>query len=348
MNPADQTLADAFRMQIDWCAADHAAPFTADVIAALLRDFEAGGDWRRLLGGWPGDPVTDAVSLRAAGALHRLALKEIAPFAGLYARLDRDPQALDRAVRLAGARDDVPGWLANPPQTNEVMRSAVFLGGLFEIARTQGLPLHMREIGCSGGLNLNWDRYRYRLGETSWGPEDSPVRLEPRWTGPSPASAALKVLSRRGVDQLPVDLSDREARLRMLSYVWADQADRVARVRGALDLAATDPPVVDKADAADWVEAELAALRPGATTVLYHSYVWLYLAEPIKARIRAAVERAGETATAARGLAWLSYEGEDSVEQPSLSLTLWPGGRTRRLARAHPHGRWVEWLGQAR
>ena len=346
MIPSGQTLADAFRLQIGWCAADHAAPFTADVIAAVLRDFEAGGDWRRLLGGRPGDPVMEALSLRAAGALHRLALMGIEPFAGLYARLDRDPQGLDRAVRLAGARADVAGWLDNPPQTNEVMRSAVLLGGLFEITRAQGLPLHMREIGCSAGLNLNWRRYRYRLGETAWGPEESPVHLEPRWTGPSPKPAVLEVLSRRGVDQLPVDLADREARLRLLSYVWADQADRVARLRGALDLAAGDPPVVDKADAADWVEAQLADLPPGATTVLYHSFVWLYLAEPTKARIRAALERAGQSATATSGLAWLSFEGEDSVEQPWLTLTLWPGGQTRRLARAHPHGRWVEWLGE--
>ena len=57
MTPADQATAAAFRQQIQWCAA---APFTADVIAAVLRDFEAGGDWRRLLGGWPG-PIRTAV-----------------------------------------------------------------------------------------------------------------------------------------------------------------------------------------------------------------------------------------------------------------------------------------------
>ena len=346
MSPADAAVAAAFRQQMAWCRHDHAAPFTADVIAAVLRDFEAGGDWRRLVGGWPGDPLTDAVSLRAAGALHRLALQGIAPFADLYARLDRDPEALDGAVRLAGAREDVAAWLANPPQTNEVMRSAVLLGGLFEIARAQGLPLHLREMGCSGGLNLNWDRYRYRLGETVWGPQDSPVHLEPRWTGPSPRPAPLQVLSRRGADQLPADLSDPGARLRLLSYVWADQADRLARVRGALDLAAADPPPVDKADAADWVEAQLRALQPGATTVLYHSFVWLYLPDRTRARIRAALERAGETATASQGLAWLAFEGEDTIDSPALNLTLWPGGATRRLARAQPHGRWVQWLAE--
>ncbi|MDB5437840.1 MAG: hypothetical protein JWM33_267 [Caulobacteraceae bacterium] len=346
MTPAAPSVADAFRQQIAWCLGEHGAPFTADLLAALLRDFEAGGGWRRLLGGWPADPLLDGTALRAAGAVHRLGLMGVEPFAGLFARLERGPAALDQAVRLAGARAEVASWLRNPPQTNEVMRSAVFLGGFFEIVRAQGLALDLREIGCSGGLNLNFDRYRYRLGDTDWGPADSPVRLAPRWTGPSPRGVAVEVASRRGADQLPVDLSDREARLRLLSYIWADQADRVARVRGALDLATADPPIVNQGDAADWVEAELAQLADGRTTVLYHSFVWHYLPHPAQQRIRAALARAGETATGRRGLAWLSYEGDGDVETPALKLTLWPGGETRTLARGHPHGRWVEWLGE--
>jgi hypothetical protein len=225
------------------------------------------------------------------------------------------------------------------------MRSAVFLGGFFEIARAQGKPLRLRELGCSGGLNLLWDRYHYQLGDTAWGDPGSPVQLKPRWTGASPQPADLIVQSARGGDQLPVDLGDREARFRLLSYVWADQADRVARVRGALELAKTMPPPVDRADAADWVEAQLAELPSGTTTVLYHSYVWLYLDPPTKDRIRAALAEAGAQASEDAGLAWLSFESESGTEDPSLILTLWPGGHRRALARAHPHGRWIDWLG---
>ena len=28
----------------------------------------------------------------------------------------------------------------------------------------------------------------------------------------------------------------------------------------------------------------------------------------------------------------------------TLSLTLWPGGETRHLAKCDYHGRWIEWL----
>jgi hypothetical protein len=337
----DQAMAGAFRTQIGWCRPS--APFTADLLEAILRDFEAGGRWRRLLGGWSADPLMDAAALRAVGGAHRLALKGIEPFKGVFARLDRDPAALDEVARAAGAWPEMAVWVKNPPQTNEVGRAAVFLGGFFEIARAQGLPLRLREMGCSAGLNLLWDRYRYRLGETVWGPEDSPVRLEPQWEGPSPEPVELKVASRRGVDQLPVDLSDPEQRYRLLSYIWADQAERMARVRGAQEIARLDPPPIDHGDAADWVEAALADLPEGETTVLYHSAVWHYLPEPTRDRITAALEAAGARAHPRAGLAHLAFSFDVSpVAQ--LTLTLWPGGQTRLLAEAHPHGRWVRWI----
>ena len=336
-------MADAFRTQSGWCR-QGGAPFTADLAEAVLREFEAGGQWRRLLGGWPADPIADAAVLRAIGGVHRLALRGIEPFAGVFARLDRDPAALDEAVRAAAAWPEMAQWLKNPPQTNEVMRAAVFLGGFMTVARAQGLPLRMREMGCSAGLNLMWDRYRYQLGAAAWGPERSPVRLEPEWQGPSPEPADLVVASRRGVDQLPVDLTDPEQRNRLLSYVWADQTDRLARVRGAMDLALMDPPPVERGDAAEWVEAELAELADGQTTVLYHSYVWSYLPAATQARIRAALKAAGERAHAGAGLAHLAFESAHGTERSALVLTLWPGGERRVLAEAHPHGRWVRWL----
>lgn len=343
MSPADQAMADALRTQSSWCRTDHEAPFAADLLQAILRDFEAGGRWRQLLGGWPANPIADAAALRALAVAHRLALKGVEPFAGVFARLDRDPAVLDGIARAAAAWPQTAEWISNPPQTNEVMRSAVLLGGFLTVARAHGLPLRMREMGCSAGLNLWWDRYRYRLGQTEWGPPDSPVGLEPKWHGASPALAPVVVASRKGVDQLPVDLSDPEQRIRLLSYVWADQAERLARIRGALDIAGRSPPPVDRGDAADWALAELAELPEGQTTVLYHSYVWSYLPKPTQARIEAALEAAGARAHAGAGLAHLAFESADGTERSALALTLWPGGERRVLAEAHPHGRWVDW-----
>jgi hypothetical protein len=338
----DQAMAAAFRTQIGWCRPS--APFTADLLEAYLRDFEGGGAWRRLLGGWRADPISDAAALRAIGGAHRLALKGIEPFKGVFDRLDRDPEALDAVVRAAGAWPQMAEWIRNPPQTNEVARAAVFLGGFMAVARAQGLPLRMREMGCSAGLNLLWDRYHYRLGETEWGPEDSPVRLEPKWEGASPEPVDLKVASRRGVDQLPVDLGDPEQRFRLLSYVWADQAERMARVRAAQEITRLDPPPIDHGDAAEWAEAQLAELPEGQTTVLYHSFVWQYLPKATQDRVTAALAAAGAKANVKAGLAHLAFEMAAIDDPCLLTLTLWPGGEKRVLAEAHPHGRWVRWL----
>ena len=46
-----------------------------------------------------------------------------------------------------------------------------------------------------------------------------------------------------------------------------------------------------------------------------------------------------------RPLARLSMEMEELGRPMALTLTTWPGGRTRRLAEVHPHGSSIGWLG---
>jgi hypothetical protein len=102
---------------------------------------------------------------------------------------------------------------------------------------------------------------------------------------------------------------------------------------------------VARADAADWLEARLAEVRPGAAHVVAHSIVWQYLGPERQARIRAALDAAGARATPHAPLAWLRLEADGGAPGAGLALTLWPGGETRTLARADFHGSWVEWSG---
>lgn len=66
-----------------------------------------------------------------------------------------------------------------------------------------------------------------------------------------------------------------------------------------------------------------------------------------RARIETALAAAGARATAAAPLAWLRLEGDGTEPGAALTLTLWPGGATRLLARADYHGRWIDWRGPA-
>jgi hypothetical protein len=223
----------------------------------------------------------------------------------------------------------------------------VLLGGFLTIAREAGRPLVLREIGSSGGLILRWDRYRYETDAFRWGAPDAPVVVKAKWHGPAPLLGTAEIVSRRGCDISPVDVTDPSARHRLVAYVWPDQLHRIEVLRAALDAAAKDPPAIDTARAAEWLARELDT-RPGdAAFVLHHSFVWAYLDDGERAEIRRLMETHGARATAEAPLAWLRMEETEDGTANDLRLTLWPGGGERRLALCHPHGRWIDWQGPA-
>ncbi len=170
------------------------------------------------------------------------------------------------------------------------------------------------------------------------------MRLAPEWTGPDPVGDPPRIVSRRGCDIAPLDAGDADDRARLLAYVWADQTERLARIEAALGVAAAERPVVDQADAADWVDALFArAPEEGVTRVLMHSITLQYLDPQARTRIVATLEAAGRRASAAAPLAWLSFEAADG--RHDLHLRLWPGDLDLHLADADPHGRSIAWFG---
>ena len=348
-SPHTRSILAAFATQIGWCES-LGSPLTAQVLAVIAEDIASGGIAAPLVADWPGDPLADALALRFAGALHALVLSQASPALAACYPPHTASQASLRAAVPAALETHAPfikAFLASPPQTNEVGRSGVLLGGFGRIAQAAGLPLRLLEIGASAGLNAVWDRYRYRLGEAEWGDPASPVLLAPAWSGPAPQlGAPLKVAARAACDIAPVDLDDPEARLRLRAFVWADQSERLARLEAAIAVARSADVKVEQADAGDWLEAQLRRPSPGCVTVLYHSIMWSYLPAATQGRIDTLMQAHGAEANDASPLAWLRFEGAQPKARPELRLTLWPGGREERLAVAHPHGAEVEWLAQ--
>jgi hypothetical protein len=216
------------------------------------------------------------------------------------------------------------------------------MAGLLAVADAFPLPMRLFELGASGGLNLLLDRYGHDLGGVRAGDAASRLQLKPAWTGPPPPRADVRIAARAGVDLDPVDLTQDGERL--LAFVWADMHERIARLEAALAVAAADPPRVEKADAADWLERILpAAPADGAVRVVYHSVAYQYFPAPVQQRIEYLMHRLGAEATAAAPLAWLRYEQQPGEPIQSLRLRTWPG-EDRHLAWAHPHGAQVEWV----
>jgi hypothetical protein len=297
----------------------------------------------------------DALPLRLAGGLHDLARSgDAAALAAIYPPhiAPADDEAvwgvIDAALKAHEAA--FMPWLDGPPQTNEVGRSAALMAGLLVLADRFGLPFDLYELGASAGLNSGLDRYAFRLGETEAGRIGSTVRLEPDWTGSSPPRAPVVIRRRQSVDRNPLDVTDPRTRRRLSAYVWADQRDRLSRLEAALDLMVAAPVVVDRGDAADWLEARLSPEpEPGVCRVVMHTIAFQYFPSSAQRRIVDRLVLAGSRATPDAPLAWLSFEAASSgfERRPELVLTVWPGGQALRLAVAQPHGASIDWLDQA-
>ena len=295
---------------------------------------------------WPGDPWADALALRLCAGLHFLVLSGTdKALAAAYAARETDPRALWPVLEPVLVRhgDMLSSWLDNAPQTNEVARSAIIMPALLALARPYRAPLALFEIGASAGLNLIPERYHYRYGSATWGDPSAPVRLAPELRGAVPdLRGGLVIVERAGGDHAPVDLEDPVARLRLQAYVWADQPERLERCRAAIDLARAAGVRVERRDAADFVERVLAEPPRDAVTVIFHTVVWQYLAEPTRSRIQAALASAADRPADAP-VGWVRFEAGGGVPPAQLIVTTWPGEQETVLAEGDFHGRWLDW-----
>ena len=347
---------DLFRQQAAACA-DLGSPMYAELLAALADDLEAGGPTARVLRGHEDDPGPSGLALRLAGSIHRLVLAgEAGELASRYPTTGGSwsaagvPDVLDFLDRRG---DDVRPLLDHAPQTNEVGRAAALVGGLVVIAARWGLPVRLFEIGSSGGLNLQADRFRVTDATgAGWGDPASPVVLEGAWAGAAlPTRAPLEVVERSGSDVHPVDVTTQDGRLTLTSYVWPDMTARHARLAGAIELARSRPVEIEQADAASYVDR--LGVVPGAVTVLWHSVMWQYVPHPQQQRVVARLSSLGAAAGADSPLVHLFAEPTrrtpDDEHRFWVCAETWTGagasdGERVFLGQMAPHGVPVTWL----
>ena len=342
------------REAIEWQARHSesaGAPCTARVIRAELAILETDTATGRRMANWQGLSLADAMPLRIAGGLHWLYLSgEDRRLEPVYGGLLTDQGAIDAIVADMAVKFDarLMPWLDGPPQTNEAGRSASVMAGLLWLSGRLGPRFELNEIGASAGVNTMMGRYFYDLGGTTAGPSLSRMRIAPEWRGDPPPANPVEIVAARGCDRAPVDLTDPDQALKLKAYVWAEAAERMARIDTAIAMAQRAAPELERMDAVDAVRDMLA--RPqeaGVTRVLFHTIVWQYLPEASQDAITAMMEDAGHAATAERPLAWVSLETNRATFAHELRVRYWPGGdQAVHLANAHPHGAWVEWLGR--
>lgn len=339
------TLDAAFRDQAETCER-MGSPFTGKVLTLIADNWNPKTRLAKSFAQYKGDlgPAGHSLPLRLMGGLHALVLSgRDADLARVY---PPDPSAdfSKHVLRALQEHEEfLLDWTKNTPQTNEVRRSAALIPMAYVALQHFNRPIHLSELGASGGLNLHWDHFALQAGDTRLGPSDAALTLTPDWSGPMPPAQQPQIIGRGGVDLNPLDPRSEDGLLRLSSYLWPDQPDRLERTRAAANIATAR---VDQSDAIEWLETRLATAPKGQMHMIQNTVAWQYFPANAQERGEAMIKSAGASATQETPLAWAQMETDGDTTGKvgaALSLRLWPGNLTLHLGRADFHGRWIKW-----
>jgi hypothetical protein len=241
-------------------------------------------------------------------------------------------------------------------QTNEPGRSALLAVGLAAAADVVGEPIGLLDAGCSAGLNLLIDRYRFDYGPMgSLGPIDSPVTItcELRRTAPVPTRLPV-IAARLGIDRSPVDITKADDVRWLLACVWPDTG-RLARTTAAMELARRHPPRVIPGDMVTDLDAALDTFDVSLPIVVVTTSACGYLSVEQRHAFVAILERRARR----QPLAWLTTDPPGVIDVVPVPRTVGHSGTFasvmglvtfetgtavgRALGLCHAHGAWMEW-----
>lgn len=237
-------------------------------------------------------------------------------------------------------------------QTNVVQRCSVLLPAFAHVWQSGGgAPLALIEIGPSAGLNLQWDRYRYRYARAEpggeargWGDPQSPVLVECELRGdgrPSRWPEKIPIESRRGIDINPVDVTDPDAVQWLRALIWPDHVGRQERLGAAIEIARAHPPTIVRGNAAERLPDLISRAPADATLCVYGTHtLYQFPRDDLIYTLKSM-----QSAASDRPVYFASCEGTGD-RCSELRLTTYRGSEreTALLARCNPHGRWLEWL----
>lgn len=365
---AEQVRAQALEVAAGWAAPD--APPSWRLTAALFGVIAGHDALLRRMAALPPDRLPALLASAAIAFLIRSDRPQ--PLAGYFpepgaAQPDFDDGFFPAARAFCSERlDDIAAVCdGRRYQMNEVARCTQIALGI-AAAQPDG-PVALVDLGTGAGFGLHLDRYRYRVGAVTSGPTAAGLTLdcEPRGAGAPPPATLPPIAERAGIDVHPVDAADPAARA-WLEACAPPEASALSRLAAALDLAAGHPARIVAGDVVDALPGVLASLE-APRVIVTDAYLAVFLPPERRAQLAGILAEAGR----ARPVTWLSLDplvplgpaARDSVQGIDLPAPLIDdyrrsgvfavlGARTfhagtdsaRLLARAHPSGRWAEWL----
>jgi hypothetical protein len=185
-----------------------------------------------------------------------------------------------------------------------------------------------------------WDRYAYRYSTGTWGSGPFELTGEDRVSPPAELlSRNATVARRRGIDLNPVDVTTPHGSRLLQAFVWADQSQRLERLRRAIEVAREDPPELMRGNYVELLPALLRDRREGAQLVVFQTASTMYLDRRALGKLRSALHEAART----EPLVYLTTGRAPDDDGFALELERYPDGRRQRLGVFDFHGEWLDW-----
>jgi hypothetical protein len=229
-------------------------------------------------------------------------------------------------------------------QTNEIGRCTSILPAFAHLETLGSSSWAFIEIGCSAGLNLLWDHYRYCYSDgVRWGPS-SGIPLECVVEGthnPLVPSAGFAPAHRLGVDLHPVDLTDKEELAWMLALIWPEHKGRAERLRAGAQFARGRLPEIRTGDALIQMPDLLDHWHPETPVCVYHTYVLNQISAEHRTHFRALLRQGSSK----RQIVEIACDYQDPP-RASVRMYQYSSGIMSRheIAFCGPHGQWIQYV----
>lgn len=231
-------------------------------------------------------------------------------------------------------------------QTTNTDRAARVLLALDHVGKAIGEPFALVEVGCSAGLLLLFEHYRYEFDDGNHlGSADAATvvsAFEFEGKRPPMPTAFPQIGRRVGLDLTPIRVEIPEERDWILACVVADMVDEFAVLRRALDHRAAMPLELVAGDAMDTLPEVLKTIE-GPVCVL-HSWCLYQWSVEAQDAFSAMLGRESMTRPIHRiGIEQVAMTTERSVSE--ITYTVYDRGRTtvRVLGKVRNRDR-IEWL----
>lgn len=233
-------------------------------------------------------------------------------------------------------------------QTNVINRCAYLMPVFSKIISAGNKPATLIDIGTSAGLTLNFDQYEYRYnGKNLFG--KSKVIIDSKLID-SDVPEIFDIhqpITKIGVDQHIVDLTNDEQILWLKALIWPDQLDRFVAMDEALK--SKELTKIQFVHGSSVVDLEKVISNTGyeQNLIVYATHVLYQFSPQQKKDFYAMLKRTGK----AKNFYFLSAEGIKELreryhsKETVVELTKYQNGVEMRMliAETNGHANWIKW-----